>query len=144
MQAQPTRTEGRSKELWALSRYLFNGLLGEVNLAREEGAAPEERKRVGIGVVPDGVALRLDAPQNLWTALDVLAADEECGFHIMAAQNVENLPRIARAGAVVEGKGDSISSRGPTQKSRPKKLQGGNTPGVNIQAKQAEEAYSAN
>jgi len=95
-------------------------------------------------VVPDGMALCLNTPQNLWTALYVLAADEECGFHIMAAQNVENLPRIARAGAVVEGKGDSISSRGPTQKSRPKKLQGGNTPGVNIQAKQAEEAYSAN
>jgi hypothetical protein len=36
-------------------------------------------------VVPDGVALRLDAPQKLWTALDVLAANEEGGFHIMAA-----------------------------------------------------------
>src|SRR5208337_882436 len=144
MQAQPTRTEGRSKELWALSRYLFNGLLGEVNLAREEGAAPEERKRVGIGVVPDGVALRLDAPQNLWTALDVLATDEECGFHIMAAQNVENLSRIARTGAIVEGKGDSISSRRATQKSGPEKLQSRNTPGVHIQTKHADSQHCAN
>jgi hypothetical protein len=94
MKPQPTRTEGRSKKLWAFSRYLFNCLLGQVNLAREESAAPEERKPVGIAVVPDGVALCLDAPQNLWAALYVLAADEECGFHIMAAQNVENLSRI--------------------------------------------------
>jgi hypothetical protein len=98
---------------------------------------------VGIAVVPDGVALCLDAPQNLWTALYVPAADEECGFHIMAAQNVENLSRIARAGAIVEGKGDSISSRRATQKSGPEKLQGGNTPGVDIQAKKADKAYCA-
>jgi len=143
MKPPPTRTEGRAKELWAFSRYLFNGLLGEVNLAREESAAPEVRKRVGIAVVPDGVPLRLDAPENLWTALHVLAADEECGFHIMAAQNVENLSRVARAGAIVEGKGDSISSRRATQKSRPEKLQGGNTPGIDVQAKHADEAYCA-
>jgi hypothetical protein len=94
-------------------------------------------------MVPKGVTLCLDAPQNLGITLHVLAADKERGFHIMASQNLENLLRIARGGAIVEGKGDSIRIRRAAQNSGPEKLQSGNTPGVDIQAKQAAEAYCA-
>ena len=94
-------------------------------------------------MVPDGVTLCLDAPQKLRAALDVLAADEESGFHIMLAQNVENLLRVARAGAVVEGKGDSVAVGRSAQDSRCEQLQSGNAPGVNIQTKQPAQAYCA-
>jgi hypothetical protein len=94
-------------------------------------------------MVLDGVTLRLDAPQNLRTTLDVLAANEEGGFHIVAAQNVEDLLRVARAGAIVEGKRDSVTVSRSAHNSWSEPLQGGNTPGVDIQAKQAAQEYCA-
>jgi hypothetical protein len=88
-------------------------------------------------MVPDGVTLRLNAPENLRTALDIPAANEKGGFHPTLAQNVENLLRVACAGAIVEGKRDSIAVARSAQDSRPEQLQARDTPDVDIKANQA-------
>jgi hypothetical protein len=69
-------------------------------------------------MVPNGVTLGLDASQKLRAALDVLAAHEEGGFHIILAQNVQNPLRVACAGTIIEGKGDSLTVGWPAQNCR--------------------------
>src|SRR5215211_9202654 len=96
---------GHAEELRQGARGVVDGLLASEQLFPDRaGPAPRE-VRVGKRVVAD-LVLGSDLGGEVRLAPDVVAYLEESGPNAFAVQDLEQVPRVRMAWAVVEGQGD--------------------------------------
>ena len=85
--------------------------LGGVEFQRHDAGRAVAEVRVGEGVVADVVALGDFALHQPRRHLGVRADDEERGRHVLGLEDVEDLRRPLRIGAVIEGQRDLVRQR---------------------------------
>lgn len=118
-QAKPAEPVRRAKPTGPHARDLFNGFLGADDFAGYELLGMQQKQRVRIGMVANGVALLRDTPNDVGMALNILTAQEECRRNLAFRKDVENLVGKGGGGAVVESEEKLAAFRPPSNQNRP-------------------------
>ena len=99
---------GRAEQVGLAAEHAFEQPFGGRDFEAQLGERHVGNVGVGIGMVADVVAGGEDAAHQLGMLLRVVADNEKGGLHSGLLEDVQDLGRIARVRAVVEGQGQGL------------------------------------